>query len=138
MQYGNLPRLLYFRAILPFKSYYVVWKLKSRCIVRRFQMRLNRTMQYGNEQRASLRVSKIFGLNRTMQYGNHRLLCIIEEYILFKSYYVVWKQNEQQQIRYLCACLNRTMQYGNWLRTCILYSGAFCLNRTMQYGNRES
>ena len=56
--------------------------------------------------------------------------------VLFKSYYVVWKQEIYTDRRKVRKGLNRTMQYGN-----LIISGFFdmiscSLNRTMQYGNR--
>ena len=32
---------------------------------------------------------------------------------VFKSYYVVWKQEDMCYEKKVCVCLNRTMQYGN-------------------------
>ena len=97
-----------------FKSYYVVWKPLQHFSRRRWFVRLNRTMQYGNEDTLSLPQSNVCGLNRTMQYGNENT---ISPNIISKG------------------CLNRTMQYGNVFPSKADFSGLICLNRTMQYGN---
>ena len=83
--------------------------------------RLNRTMQYGNQNNISrpqrensfksyyvvwkpirLRVtnnSGAPGLNRTMQYGNvHERQPSLHPYTWFKSYYVVWKPERWKEI----------------------------------------
>ena len=96
-----------------FKSYYVVWKLKYPNKIKKYEYRLNRTMQYGN---SAAEEKEVIGFK-------------------FKSYYVVWKLHNFVVIQLWIDCLNRTMQYGNGR-----YSGYFscilcCLNRTMQYGN---
>ena len=36
-----------------------------------------------------------------------------DEHMKFKSYYVVWKQQENKDFLLPCNRLNRTMQYGN-------------------------
>ena len=64
----------------------------------RFQnssIRLNRTMQYGNQFLHNMITDEGVCLNRTMQYGNSDKN-FIERISLreFKSYYVVWKQIE--------------------------------------------
>ena len=77
---------------LPFKSYYVVWKLRSK----------------------RKRYMKMSCLNRTMQYGN--CLCADKIYFgkgQFKSYYVVWKPTKRARAVPALTSLNRTMQYGN-------------------------
>ena len=53
-----------------FKSYYVVWKPKASVGAVPTQVGLNRTMQYGNNDKDSSDVVVLGGLNRTMQYGN--------------------------------------------------------------------
>ena len=54
--------------------------------------RLNRTMQYGNHLFSRCQSFNRESLNRTMQYGNFKQLNRFdEEYVQFKSYYVVWK-----------------------------------------------
>ena len=55
-----------------FKSYYVVWKRRTRKHRRIYMQRLNRTMQYGNGFECKMREKHIKSLNRTMQYGNER------------------------------------------------------------------
>ena len=55
--------------------------------------------------------------------------------VRFKSYYVVWKQNDILNKFYYGKCLNRTMQYGNQVHRVYVYSKEQGLNRTMQYGN---
>ena len=74
-----------------FKSYYVVWKPVYRFVIYSPVTRLNRTMQYGNE-------------NAIMQQKEHTQ---------FKSYYVVWKQKAVAKKKIILKRLNRTMQYGN-------------------------
>ena len=76
----------------------------------------------------------------------------------FKSYYVVWKPENENDENDIGRSLNRTMQYGNeliskqfnsgktfksyyvvWKLLCALYlfKKFFGLNRTMQYGNNS-
>ena len=55
---------------MEFKSYYVVWKRIYRNRYGNTQIRLNRTMQYGNPDSWEMQVYRSSG---------------------FKSYYVVWK-----------------------------------------------
>ena len=76
----------------------------------------------------------------------------------FKSYYVVWKPQNENDENDIGRSLNRTMQYGNeliskqfnsgktfksyyvvWKLLCALYlfKKFFGLNRTMQYGNNS-
>ena len=76
-----------------FKSYYVVWKQSlRRNNYGRNVKSLNRTMQYGNcDEVCRQRICKC-RLNRTMQYGNKVTKEVVRKiYVLFKSYYVVWK-----------------------------------------------
>ena len=60
---------------------------------------LNRTMQYGNNIKNNGKKNNNRGLNRTMQYGNlFENLSVTGKYITFKSYYVVWKQNNKMAL----------------------------------------
>ena len=86
-----------------FKSYYVVWKLFLLQSLLTTLLRLNRTMQYGNQQATRNIVSKFFCLNRTMQYGNWFTNRIYQHKRMFKSYYVVWKQYEKENDK-KCEC----------------------------------
>ena len=53
-------------------------------------------------------------LNRTMQYGNFsQKQTADDDWSMFKSYYVVWKQICLNYAVSERKCLNRTMQYGN-------------------------
>ena len=97
-----------------FKSYYVVWKRSAIYCFHKLSTGLNRTMQYGNFFVFFVGVMPSFGLNRTMQYGNAFERKKKEEYIGFKSYYVVWKRKYQSHNGSSFFCLNRTMQYGNY------------------------
>ena len=75
---------------------------------------LNRTMQYGNSVNALAPPEAWCGLNRTMQYGNFEAIQFFDTRAeRFKSYYVVWKQQEWKEIDDGKDGLNRTMQYGN-------------------------
>ena len=106
--------MCYMYNINKFKSYYVVWKLHSfsSCVI--FFFRLNRTMQYGNEE------------EECHQMRNE---------MVFKSYYVVWKRHPNISLKNVYPRLNRTMQYGNEKMEYIIGEGTPSLNRTMQYGN---
>ena len=88
----------------------------------------------------------------TSQWGRH-----FSGKYLFKSYYVVWKQEKSVDEVEIIERLNRTMQYGNtfsqtngarvsetfksyyvvWKHKCtsIIQEPPKRLNRTMQYGN---
>ena len=141
-----------------FKSYYVVWKLTYYilhifCIFRLNRTMqygnklvkdeateiigcLNRTMQYGNLYFSFFPASNLKSLNRTMQYGNTIWQLIsVSPTFLFKSYYVVWKQNCFNQIHAFFILFKSyyvVWKPSNLARTPSVY---FCLNRTMQYGN---
>ena len=54
---------------------------------------------------------------------------------MFKSYYVVWKHESNNNIIKYSNSLNRTMQYGNSLCRDKKVTKNRGLNRTMQYGN---
>ena len=106
-----------------FKSYYVVWKPYFPHIFFFFVVSgLNRTMQYGNYILSPRALYCFFSLNRTMQYGNyayrefpifhHSRLNRTMQYgnffytpklssshMMFKSYYVVWKQKKYISFR---------------------------------------
>ena len=56
-------------------------------------------------------------------------------FVLFKSYYVVWKQPGKTWVYRNLNSLNRTMQYGNFFKKMKITIREHCLNRTMQYGN---
>ena len=72
-------------------------------------------MQYGNFFSQASTVKKLRRLNRTMQYGNEDDYYDSEVvYSEFKSYYVVWKLDDSEIPREDNEGLNRTMQYGNW------------------------
>ena len=77
---------------VPFKSYYVVWKLMHMTAIKNTTHGLNRTMQYGN----------IASVEQPYEKKNQ-----------FKSYYVVWKPDEWLRTQTFPWSLNRTMQYGN-------------------------
>ena len=120
MQYGNCSIQILGRGrVGKFKSYYVVWKLffpdnaflTTPGLNRTMQYgnlvmfypyqtciySLNRTMQYGNWSTNNPNSLNLLGLNRTMQYGNSRLQKDdMFEIELFKSYYVVWKQENHK------------------------------------------
>ena len=118
-----------------FKSYYVVWKLhrctgvhcENNSLNRTMQYgniyllagyflknkRLNRTMQYGNWLGKHTVLKQLLSLNRTMQYGNLLTAIGLFRIVEFKSYYVVWKLNNNIAKIYIAKSLNRTMQYGN-------------------------
>ena len=71
-------------------------------------------MQYGNRVNADDIFRLLLRLNRTMQYGNDGIPSHFPSpYTRFKSYYVVWKQIVQTGIEKIIPSLNRTMQYGN-------------------------
>ena len=71
MQYGNFPPLKAVLTYCPeFKSYYVVWKLRYASREFPIFLRLNRTMQYGNQNENDENDIGRSSLNRTMQYGN--------------------------------------------------------------------
>ena len=55
----------------------------------------------------------------------------------FKSYYVVWKQEDEENKKDKQTSLNRTMQYGNRDIAYDKFKEEWSLNRTMQYGNRK-
>ena len=55
--------------------------------------------------------------------------------LVFKSYYVVWKQKKNAYDSVLQMSLNRTMQYGNFTQRKVSIRTGNGLNRTMQYGN---
>ena len=99
-----------------FKSYYVVWKRAA----------------FGR------RIKKIVRLNRTMQYGNDFAGRKRKTFRLFKSYYVVWKPMTLIVNFGILFCLNRTMQYGNSRGLSTDVKNRQSLNRTMQYGNGEA
>ena len=118
-----------------FKSYYVVWKLHTSTLFSSQMICLNRTMQYGNEYNHFFSRQHQVCLNRTMQYGNFSIVFVLFYFLLFKSYYVVWKpffekKDNQKNQKF-------KSYYVVWKLWCcchfvILF---YCLNRTMQYGN---
>ena len=76
----------------PFKSYYVVWKLRIRVTNNMGVPGLNRTMQYGNPQRGH-NISDI-GTRFKSYYVVWKRYIARQEMMMkkkFKSYYVVWK-----------------------------------------------
>ena len=119
-----------------FKSYYVVWKLRSMKFLSLRNFSLNRTMQYGNNTEIfsfsfCIVVFKSYYVVWKLFHPSH---CSTGAY-MFKSYYVVWKLSLPRLFHHRLLGLNRTMQYGN-LRENFAHDRSYvCLNRTMQYGN---
>ena len=63
------------------------------------------------------------------------IVVLFIDFLLFKSYYVVWKLSKLCCERKITQSLNRTMQYGNPITCSSYFICGYSLNRTMQYGN---
>ena len=114
--------LLVLPPLFEFKSYYVVWKRMGFLPKKTISLRLNRTMQYGNEKKIRNSGMNCSSLNRTMQYGNTKTNIYVEGVaMLFKSYYVVWKPEPDGSAKSCVGGLNRTMQYGNYSEKSYFY-----------------
>ena len=118
-----------------FKSYYVVWKpiflLSFRPDQTWFKSYYVVWKLYFLHAMASL----LAGLNRTMQYGNDFYSQILKVLCLFKSYYVVWKLfsflSDEEKTKLFKSYYVVWKQYIP-KKNHFPFSG---LNRTMQYGN---
>ena len=77
---------------LPFKSYYVVWKLNGNERIHIAAAKFKSYYVVWKPRRNAQRNEREIRLNRTMQYGNSGTERYFEMWgEEFKSYYVVWK-----------------------------------------------